>query len=226
MITCSEPLFRAKSLLNRNTVLVRHGVEHAHFARALEPATAIPEDVRRLPRPLFGFYGLIAPWVDLELLGELARAHPLGSVVLIGECNPQSSPGLERLRALPNVHLLGRRDYASLPAYCKAFDVALLPFVLSELTRNANPLKLREYLAAGLPVVATRIPEAETLAPRGVRVAGGATGFLAEVAAALAAGPGPSRARSLAVANESWDGRVAEIEEKLLGLWGEVRDQP
>jgi glycosyltransferase involved in cell wall biosynthesis len=217
VITCSEPLRESKSRINPNTILVRHGVEHGHFATALAAETAIPDDVKALPRPILGFYGLVAEWVDLEAMALLAERYPQGSVVIVGETNNASPDGLRRLRALPNVHLLGRRPYASLPGYCKAFDVALLPFVKNELTENANPLKLREYLAAGLPVVSTDIPEARELASRGVLLADGPADFPDLVAQALR-DPGPSRARSAGVANESWDDKVAEIEERVLSL--------
>lgn len=112
----------------------------------------------------------------------------------------------------------GRRPYAALPAYCKAFDVALLPFVKNELTENANPLKLREYLAAGLPVVSTDIPEAAALAAHGVWLAGAPDAFVARAREALAAGPGPDRARSESMARESWDHKVGDIENLLLEL--------
>jgi glycosyltransferase involved in cell wall biosynthesis len=115
------------------------------------------------------------------------------------------------------VHFLGRRPYSTLPSYCKAFDVALLPFVDNQLTQNANPLKLREYLAAGLPVVATDIPEARALAEHGVFLARTPADFPPLVGKALER-CGPSRARSQSMAHESWDDKVAEIEERLLSL--------
>jgi glycosyltransferase involved in cell wall biosynthesis len=217
VIACSEPLYASKSRLNPNTVLVRHGVEHAHFARALDGATEIPEDVRHLPRPIFGFHGLVAEWVDLEALRQIAAAWPEGSLVILGETNNADPDALARLRALPNVYLLGRRPYDALPGYCKAFDVALLPFVKNELTESASPLKLREYLAAGLPVVATDIPEARALVDRGVLLASGPDDFVALAQRALVES-GPRRARSEAMARESWDDKVAEIEERLLSL--------
>jgi glycosyltransferase involved in cell wall biosynthesis len=217
VIACSEPLRAAKAQLNRNTVLVRHGVEHAHFARALAEETPIPADVQALPRPIFGFYGLVAEWVDLEAMRQIAAAYPHGSVVIVGDINHADRAGLAALHGQPNVHLLGRRPYERLPGYCKAFDVALLPFVKNELTVSANPLKLREYLAAGLPVVATDIPEARALAGRGVLLADGPQSFVAQVGEALRV-RGPSRDRSQEMARESWDDKVAEIEERLLSL--------
>jgi glycosyltransferase involved in cell wall biosynthesis len=214
VITCSEPLRRTKGRLNQNTVLVRHGVDYAHFARALDEGTVIPADVRDLPHPIIGFHGLIAEWVDLEAMRRVAEAFPQGSLVIVGSVN-NADP--TRLMELPNVHLLGRRAYDALPGYCKAFDVALLPFLKNELTENANPLKLREYLAAGLPVVATDIPEARALADRGVLIARNLADFPSLVGMALER-CGPSRARSEAMARESWDHKVAEIEERLLSL--------
>jgi glycosyltransferase involved in cell wall biosynthesis len=213
VIVCSEPLRERKCRLNPNTVLVRHGVEHAHFARALDEATVVPDDVARLPRPVVGFYGLVAEWIDIEAMRLVAVAFPEGSLVIVGDINNADVRPL----SLPNVHFLGRRPYDALPGYCKAFDVALLPFVDNELTRNANPLKLREYLAAGLPVVATDIPEARALAQNGVLLARTPADFPPLVGRALERS-GPSRARSEAMARESWDDKVAEIEERLLSL--------
>ena len=218
VITCSAPLQESKSQLHPTRVLVRHGVEQSHFAQALDEATEIPADVRQLPRPIFGFYGLVAEWVDLEALARVAervcRTAP-------GH-RRRAQPGQRRrsgaLRALPNVHFLGRKPYAALPGYCKAFDVALLPFVKNELTENANPLKLREYLAAGLPVVSTDIPEAKAVAERGVYLADGADAFVTRVGEALLGGAGPNRARSDAMARESWDDKVADIETLLMEL--------
>jgi glycosyltransferase involved in cell wall biosynthesis len=218
VITCSTRLQETKERLNRNTRLVRHGVEQAHFARALDPELELPADVRDLPGPTFGFYGLVAEWVDLESMARIAERWPHGSVVIVGEHNNADKEGMARLRALPNVHFLGRKPYQELPAYCKAFDVALLPFVKNALTENANPLKLREYLAAGLPVVSTDIPEAAALADRGVYLADGPDAFVAAAAQALAAGAGPDPARSAAMARESWDAKVADIENLLLEL--------
>ena len=132
---------------------VPHGVDYEHFATALRSGS-IPEDLSAIPAPRVGFFGLIHEWVDTELIARLAEALPY-SFVLIGN----SDQDLSRLRALPNVHILGRRPFADLPAYCRGFAATIIPFRQSELTKAVNPIKLREYAASGLSVVSTDLPE-------------------------------------------------------------------
>ncbi len=218
VIVSAELLLRSKSPYNPNTVLVRHGVDYDHFRKALDPETRVPESIANLPRPVLGFFGLIADWVDVELMARVASHFSGGSMVVLGKVTTDAS-ALERL---PNVHMLGRVPYGDLPSYCKGFDVALNPFRISELTLNANPLKVREYLAAGLPVVSTAIPEVEVLGQ--CRIGADADGFLREVEAALA-DPGPSEGRSEAIRPESWAARLEEIRGHLAGL-GSRRGSP
>ncbi len=207
VITSSERLRDKKSRVNPHTELVRHGVDWNHFVRACDVATQVPEDLAALPHPVFGFFGLIADWIDLEALEACARAYPEGTVVLIGKI----APGLDlsALEKLPNVRFLGRKPYAELPAYCRGFDVALNPFRVNELTLNANPLKVREYLAAGLPVVSSPIPEVERLGR--CKIARTPHEFVVRVDDCLAQGAGPSMERAKQIFHESWDARVDDI---------------
>jgi glycosyltransferase involved in cell wall biosynthesis len=199
----------------KRAVLVRHGVEYDHFKRALAPETRVPDEVARLPRPVLGYFGLMADdWFDAGLVAHLAKRFANGSIVLLGK----STMDLSRLAALPNVHLLGQKPFSQLPAYAKAFDVGLLPFPISEVTLNANPLKVREYMAAGLPVVSTRIPEVEVLGT--CAVADDAEGFARAVEAALAERPGPRADRSAAMSSESWAAKLAEIDAHVAALGG------
>jgi glycosyltransferase involved in cell wall biosynthesis len=156
---------------------------------------------------VIGFFGLIADWVDLEAIAACARAYPQGSIALLGKIAPDVDPS--PLTALPNVHLLGRRGYGELPGFCKGFDVALMPFKVNELTLNANPLKVREYLAAGLPVVSSDIPEVRRLGL--CRIASGPDDFPRLVAECLEEGAGPSRLRAARIVHESWQAKVEEI---------------
>jgi len=205
VVVSSDLLFQSKAKHNSNTVLVRHGVDHAHFSRALDPATPVPAFISALPKPVIGFFGLIADWVDIELIAKVAERFKEGSVVILGKVTTDVS----LLEQMPNVHLLGRKQYSELPAYCKGFDVALMPFRINELTLNSNPLKVREYLAAGLPVVSTAIPEVEVL---GLCAIGrDHDSFIRAVETALLI-PGPTKERSDSIRNDSWEARLAEIE--------------
>ena len=108
----------------------------------------------------------------------------------------------------PNIHLLGRKPYLDLPAYCKGFDVAIIPFPVNEVTLNSNPLKAREYLAAGLPVISTAIPEVEVLDQ--CLIGRTPDEFVERIREALAT-PGPSQIRSRLMHSESWSARIEEI---------------
>jgi hypothetical protein len=204
VIASAESLRASKSQFNERTVLVRHGVDLAHFSKALHPSTPVPADIAELPKPVIGFFGLVADWIDLELIGKVADRFPQGSVVLIGKVTTD----LGALSDRPNIHLLGRKPYDLLPSYCKGFQVALTPFRLNELAFHANPLKAREYVAAGLPNICTDLPELRCIA--GCTVATSHEAFIEAVEAALKAG-GPSRERSELMRAESWEAKVDEI---------------
>jgi hypothetical protein len=118
---------------------------------------------------------------------------------------------VSRLGELPNVHLLGRRPHHQLPAYCKGMSVALIPHRLNDLTVHMNPIKLREYLSAGLPVVSVALPEVQPYA-RYCRIARDYDQFERCVEDALRTdSPQARRERSDAMRSETWDRRVAEI---------------
>jgi glycosyltransferase involved in cell wall biosynthesis len=161
--------------------------------------------IRDLPRPVIGYFGLLASdWVDVPLLMRVAQEFRHGSLVLLGK----STMDLSALTEQGNVHWLGRKPYEELPAYCKGFDVALIPFPISPVTLNSNPLKAREYLAAGLPVVSTAIPEVEVL--QECMIGKTPEEFVARIHQALK-NPGPSPERSLVMKDQDWEGRLGEI---------------
>lgn len=214
VVVSAENLLEKKKHFNKNTHLIRHGTDWRHFRTALDPSLAVPAEVADLPRPIIGFHGLLADWVDYELIKKTAEHFSSGSVVLIGKIAVDAEQKVKVLDDVPNVHFLGRKPYAELPAYCKAFDVALNPFAINELTLAANPLKVREYLAAGLPVVSTDIPEVHVLAD--CLVGTDHADFIAKIAAALAA-PKPRAEVSDAISHESWEAKVDELRELVAG---------
>ncbi len=210
VITTSAELARRKGQQRANVHLVRHGVEFNHFAQAWRDSGGRPADLPHNGRPILGFFGLIQHWIDVALLAEAARRRPHYAFVLIGDCKVDVS----QLRRTDNVYLLGRRPYADLPDYCRYFDAGLLPFVTGHSgaqTDDINPIKLREYLAAGLPVISTPLPEA--MRYKGpVRIAGGAAEFAAQCDA-VAASRGSVDREQIArhVADESWESVVAHL---------------
>jgi glycosyltransferase involved in cell wall biosynthesis len=160
VVTTSLALQTKKTNWNTNTILVPHGVDYAHFNRAVHESFPCPPELVDIPHPRLGFFGLIRDWVDVDLLARLAVRRPDWHFVMIGDAD--SSMDLGKYRSLPNMHFLGRKPYDSLPAFCQHFDIGLIPFKVNELTHAVNPIKLREYLAAGLPVISTPMPEVET----------------------------------------------------------------
>ena len=208
VVVSAARLFDSKKHFNPNTFVIRHGTDWRHFRTALDPNLQIPADVADLPRPLVGFHGLLADWVDYELIEKTAKRFRDGSVVLIGKIAVDAEQKVKILDNISNIHFLGRKPYTELPAYCKAFDVALNPFAINELTLAANPLKVREYLAAGLPVVSTDIPEVHVLSD--CLVGTSHDDFIAKIAYALA-NPKPRKTVSDAVSHESWEAKVDEL---------------
>jgi glycosyltransferase involved in cell wall biosynthesis len=211
VVTTSRALYESKRSFNANTVLVPHGVLYDHFARAVDADFPVAPDLAELPRPVVGYYGLIHDWQDLDLVAAVARRRPGWSLVLVGKVLTD----VTRFRDIPNLHFLGQRPHAELPAYCRGFDVAVIPHKVNELTRNMNPIKLREYLAAGLPVVSTPLPEVRAYEPE-VRVAEGVEAWVAAIASAIAdRSLASDRRRSAAVSSEDWSVRVRTLTQSL-----------
>jgi glycosyltransferase involved in cell wall biosynthesis len=154
VLTVSEELQRDLSSVNPHTYLVPNAVDFAHFSQGRGEETP-PADIARLPRPLLGYVGEIASWLDLAVFERLSRSGVCASIALIG---PGAPDRLRQLRRWPNVHWLGRKSYAELPRYISRFDVGLIPFQITPLTVAASPIKLFEYLACGCPVVSTPLP--------------------------------------------------------------------
>lgn len=206
VITSSDRLFSTRREHNPSTKLVRHGVDWTHFRRTFDTTTNVPAELASIRGPILGYFGLIAEdWVDVPLLAHVAQRLPHASIVMLGKTTMDVSP----LKRFPNVHLLGHRPYESLPGYCKGFDVAMIPFPVNQATLNSNPLKAREYLAAGLPVVSTAIPEVEALGL--CRTARTSEEFVQHLIGALE-NPGPAIARSESVRTQNWEARLSEIE--------------
>lgn len=208
VVVSAETLLESKKQFNEKTFLIRHGVDFNHFRKALHEDCEIPAEIRDLPKPVIGFHGLLADWVDFELLKKIAEHFKDGSLVLIGKTTFDAEKVIKILDGVPNIQLLGRKPYEQLPAFCKGFDVALNPFVMNELTRHVNPLKVREYLAAGLEVVSTDIQEVRVL--EHCLIGENHDDFIAKIERILE-NPKPREEVSDSIRHESWDAKVDEL---------------
>lgn len=177
-----------------------NGVDYDHFAM---PSLPEPEKLCSLPKPLIGYAGAL-DWIDAGLLESVARSWPDCSIVLLGPA--YSRDWVVRragLLALPNVHVMGRIAYEELPAWVQHFDLALIPFEKSALISAANPNKLYEYTAAGVPVLAIDYCEAVRRAGRVIHVASTHDEFVRLVPEAMA--DGRKETRQAFAKEHSWD---------------------
>jgi glycosyltransferase involved in cell wall biosynthesis len=134
-----------------------NGVDYDHFQNEDAGATQLIGGGGGKPR--LGYIGALAPWLDFDAIADLARARPEWEIVLVGPVLLGVESQVLELTSLPNVFHLPAVSYDRLPGILRQFSVGLIPFRYNELTRGVNPNKLYEYLAAGLPVVATRFSD-------------------------------------------------------------------
>lgn len=204
VITTSSTLCDERRRFNRNTHWVGNGADVDHFARPAHAAA----DMAKLRAPIVGFVGGLSEWVDMRLIAQLARDRPNLTFALIGPIGTDVAP----LRGLANVRLLGPRPYATLPSYLAAVDVALIPFKQDRVTYHAEPIKAYEYLAAGLPVVATDLPALRRLG-HVVRLVASPDEFAEAIDAALASNSDAARsARREEAQKHSWASRFRDID--------------
>ncbi len=203
----SEPLVATKGRVNAHTYFSPHGVETAHFGRAYHEALPTPRAMEGIPRPVVGFFGLIEDWLDFDLLQYLAESRPQYSFVMVGRV----ARDIGRFAHLKNIFFLGKQSYEQIPSFLRAFDVCHIPFQLNDVILHSSPLKLKEYLAGGKPVVSVAIDEVKKLDGL-VYVADDFAGYLAAIDRALAEDT-PARAaeRVRAMESESWQSKVETI---------------
>jgi GT2 family glycosyltransferase len=183
-------------------VLIRNATEFEHFAKA--PTGDIYKDPQG--RRIIGYYGAIAEWFDVDLVGKVAQAFPDCSIVLIGA----DTVGAQRkLSAFTNVKFLGEIPYKQLPAYAHAFDVCLLPFKVIPLTLATNPVKAYEYLSMGKPVVSTDLPEVREMGSV-CTVATEASDFVAQIKKSLD-NPGTPETRQDFAQEQTWAHRAQAL---------------
>lgn len=214
VFTGGRSLHEAKRRLHRNIHCFPSSVDAAHFGPAAPGAHAEePADQAELPHPRLGYYGVIDERLDLDVVDAVAAAHPEWQIVMVGPVVKIDAATLPRR---PNIHYLGQRTYADLPAYLAGWDLCLLPFARNDATRFISPTKLLEYMVAERPIVST--PIADVAGPYGhiVYLGDSPAAFLRSCEMALASKPEERARRADAMrevlAHTSWDATAAEME--------------
>ena len=221
VFTGGSSLYEAKKDRHPRVHCFPSSVDRVHFAKA-RARQFDPADQEDLPRPRLGFYGVIDERFDTELLDKVAAMRPDWSFVMVG---PVVKISEEDLPKRPNIHYLGGKTYAELPAYLSGWDVALMPFAMNESTQFISPTKTPEYLAGGKPVVSTPVKDVVRHYGEleGVKIASTAEEFVAACEEALQLSANPYEWLSeadLMLSATSWDttqARIAGLVAELLG---------
>lgn len=187
------------------------GVDFEAFEAIRTGEDGIPEDLRSLARPIIGYVGGVHQWFDQDLLAEMADRMPQATFALVGP--PQTN--VTKLTQRANIHLLRARPHAEVPRYIKAFDIGIISYRKSDYTDHVYPTKLNEYLAMGIPVVATDLPEIRRFNDAHgniVAVAHNADEFVGAIRAGLKGSPSDIINRRIAVARENgWTARLEKM---------------
>jgi UDP-galactopyranose mutase len=221
VFTGGSSLYEAKKDRHANVHCFPSSVDRVHFLKA-RARQFDPADQEDLPKPRLGFYGVIDERFDARLLDRIAEMRPQWSFVMVG---PVVKISEDELPKRPNIHYLGSKTYAELPAYLSGWDVALMPFAMNESTQFISPTKTPEYLAGGKPVVSTPIKDVVRHYGHleGVKIASTPDEFVAACEAALDLADGRSdwlAEADLMLSATSWDttqARMAGLVADLLG---------
>jgi glycosyltransferase involved in cell wall biosynthesis len=185
--------------------LLEQAVDFDHWSQVGTGNLQVAEAVARIPRPRLGYFGAIEPWlVDQKLIKRAALERPDWQWIFIGN----KSRGVE-IEALPNTHFLPPVPYQELPHYAAGFDVCVLPWdTAHSFTSYGSAIKVREYLATGLPVVISPLPEYESMGEV-LRIARTHDDWFRLVEEALnESDPARALARQSAVSSGTWDARA------------------
>lgn len=160
VVATSDKLFeQIKPFRENNMIMLNNGVDYGHWHLSSNDIVCPPDmkDIVNLGKIIVGYHGALAQWIDYDLLKRIAKDQRF-VLVLIGfehDGNLKKSGILD----CDNVYYLGAKNYQELNAYCAYYDIAILPFVVNDITLSVSPVKIFEYMAAGKPVVTYALPE-------------------------------------------------------------------
>jgi glycosyltransferase involved in cell wall biosynthesis len=156
-VFANQMLFNQEASQCKKALYIDHGVDYELFSMA-EQDPHKPEDIAKIPKPIVGYFGSITGHtVDMDFVNTVVKQMPEMSFVFVGDVFLEAA----ELQARKNVWFLGQKPYEQIPHYGKCFDVAIMPWRQNRWIEGCNPIKLKEYLALGKPVISTPFPELE-----------------------------------------------------------------
>lgn len=164
-IATSDKLFhQMEAYRSENMAMINNGVDytHWHVKRDMEN---IPDDVKDIVKKdkiVVGYHGALAKWIDYDLLREIALDGRF-VLLLIGHEHDENLKK-SHLLELENVYYLGAKPYQILNKYATYYDIAILPFMINNITLSVSPVKIFEYMALEKPVVTYALPECKKYA--------------------------------------------------------------
>jgi glycosyltransferase involved in cell wall biosynthesis len=219
VIVCSQQLFDDKSKLvdAEKLHLIPNGVHVDHYKAVADISMPVHAVAQNWKKPTFGYTGTIhGDRVDVNLIAAVAHAYPSSTIVLVGP-NLLEQADQQELEQLSNIVFTGPQPYSELPEIMRAFDVCMVPHLVTPFTESLNPIKLWEYLSAGKPIVSTNVAGFRDY-PDLVSIANTPDEFVRMLALAPSESPDMPTLRQEAARQHTWDQRVAAVEALLLSL--------
>ncbi|MGO9121991.1 MAG: glycosyltransferase [Desulfomonilaceae bacterium] len=218
VFTTSETLRQKYLSINSNTYYMPNVTDLEHFGRARKPGF-LPEDLAAVPEPRIGFVGVLSDFkVDFALVLDVVRRRRDWHWVFIGEEREgQMNPLKNELTRQANTHFLGYKPYSTLPEYLRGISVGTLPLMINDYTRSMFPMKYYEYVASGIPVVATPL-EFTRYHTEGLDVAADPASYVEAIARQLARGRLNDAEAVSFVGNNTWNSRIDNMLQRM-GIW-------
>jgi len=155
ILTTSQKLYNYHKKNHSNVNMCPNAADFKHFNKAHRLFATRPKDLPQNFKPIVGYFGALATWIDWDLMKYISKQNKNLNFVMIGPSFNGHQPPIKS----NNVYFLGRKNYLDLPLYLQYFDVSIIPFKLSSMIEGCNPIKMYEYLSSGKPVIATNMPE-------------------------------------------------------------------
>ncbi len=209
----SQNLYRTKSPFNKNTHLVPNVGDYESFRKDKLAKLPLPHDLKDIPYPILGSVGAIDAYkYDLNLVYEVASNNPSWQFVFIGPIAlADKKTDISNLQKLSNVHFLGPKSHQEVPAYVKAFDICLIPYVKNPYNKYSFPLKFWEFMATGKPLIVSGLPELEKFSHL-VEIVDDAASFTQAVRGILKGEEKEKISKRIALAKENtWEKRVEQL---------------